>query len=70
MEEALPILRAALPAGHPNIAISLSNLAKLHEAKGDYGAAQPLLEEVLERRHLLLEDSDAVHIRQLPRGRR
>ena len=36
-----------LGPAHPNTATSLSNLASLLEAQGDYAAAKPLFEQAL-----------------------
>jgi hypothetical protein len=46
-EEALAINRAALPARHPHIAVSLGNLAALLEAGGELAAAQQLYGEAI-----------------------
>ncbi len=45
--EALEIDRAALPAGHPNIAPDLSNLAVLLHSQNKLDEAEPLLREAL-----------------------
>lgn len=43
----LAILRAALPANHPNIAGQIDSMSFLHLNHGEYARAQPLFEEVL-----------------------
>ena len=51
-KEALAIFRQGLPAGHPDIAQSLNNLAELYRQQGRYGEAEPLVVEALAmRRH-------------------
>jgi tetratricopeptide (TPR) repeat protein len=47
-KEALEIRRRALPAGHPDIAKSLNNLAGLHRDRGEYARAEPLYKQALE----------------------
>ncbi len=45
--EALAIRRESLPAGHPNIALSLNNLAVLLKDQGKLAEAEPLYREAL-----------------------
>ncbi|MCW3054450.1 MAG: photosystem assembly protein Ycf3 [Chthonomonadales bacterium] len=45
--KALNIRRAALPEGHPDIAVSLNNLAELYRTQGRYEEAEPLYQEAL-----------------------
>ncbi|HZO86771.1 MAG TPA: tetratricopeptide repeat protein [Chthonomonadaceae bacterium] len=44
-KEALAIRRKALPEGHPDIALSLNNLAGLYRSQGRYDEAEPLYQE-------------------------
>jgi hypothetical protein len=37
----------ALPASHPDIALSLNNLANLYQARGRYAEAEPLHKRAL-----------------------
>jgi tetratricopeptide (TPR) repeat protein len=53
-QKALTIRRAALPAGHPDIATSLNNLALLYYSQGRYAEAEPLLQEALTIRRAAL----------------
>lgn len=46
-KEAVVILRAALPEGHPDIATDLNNLAGLYQAQGRLNEAEPLFQEAL-----------------------
>ena len=46
--EALEIWRKALPDGHPNIAITLNNLAMLLQVQNKLAEAEPLLREAAE----------------------
>ncbi len=39
--------RARYPKGHPDLSLSLNNLAGLHQAQGDYAKAEPLLARAL-----------------------
>ncbi len=43
----LAILEKALGPEHPNVAMSLNNLALLYEAQGRYGDAEPLYKRSL-----------------------
>ncbi|MEM6783578.1 MAG: tetratricopeptide repeat protein, partial [Bacteroidota bacterium] len=52
--EALAILEAALGPDHPDVALSLNNLAFLLRATGDYAGARPLLERALAIRETAL----------------
>ena len=47
-ERALAIRERALGPLHPLVAYSLNNLARAHEAKGDYARAEPLYRRALE----------------------
>lgn len=47
-DEALALRRAALPNGHPDIAMSLENRATLHMAQGQHDQALGLYEEALD----------------------
>ncbi len=53
---ALDIRRKLHGEEHPDVAMSLNNLASLLQDKGDYGAAEPLLREALAMRRKLLGD--------------
>src|SRR4030042_1721628 len=46
-ERALSIYEKALGPDHPNVAISLNNLAVIYQALGDYKKAEPLLKRSL-----------------------
>jgi tetratricopeptide (TPR) repeat protein len=46
--EVVKTVSAFLPEGHPNIAISLGNLALLYNTQGRYSEAEPLFVEALE----------------------
>jgi tetratricopeptide (TPR) repeat protein len=48
LEQALEIVKNALPARHPYIAACLTSLANLYRAQGNLAGAQPLLEQALE----------------------
>ncbi|MGH9601198.1 MAG: tetratricopeptide repeat protein, partial [Terriglobales bacterium] len=48
LQRALEMYRKALPAGHPSIASSLNNLARLLQAQGKLADAEPLYREALE----------------------
>ena len=52
--KALDIRRAALPAGHPDIAQSLNNLANLLEVTGRTAEAEPLFREALDIQRVAL----------------
>jgi CHAT domain-containing protein/tetratricopeptide (TPR) repeat protein len=57
-QEALETRRKALsrdkyPDGHPDLAVSINNLAALHQATGDYGQAELLYREALQMRRRL-----------------
>ena len=51
--EALAIRRKLLDAGHPDVLVSLHNLAAVRQAVGDYGEAERLYREVLQERRRL-----------------
>ncbi len=40
--------KASYPQGHPDLAISLNNLAALHQSQADYAKAEPLFRRALE----------------------
>ncbi len=46
-KRSLAILEKALGPEHPNVAMSLNNLALLYEAQGRYGDAEPLYKRSL-----------------------
>src|SRR5579871_6023083 len=46
-QEALKMRRNMLPEGHPDIALSLNNLAVLYKSQGRYTEAEPLYQEAL-----------------------
>jgi tetratricopeptide (TPR) repeat protein len=46
-ERALAIREKALGPDHPDVALSLNNLAELHRTIGDYGLAKPLYQRAL-----------------------
>jgi tetratricopeptide (TPR) repeat protein len=48
--QALTILEARLPAGHPNIAAAVNNLGAAISAQGRYSEAEPLLKRALDMR--------------------
>jgi tetratricopeptide (TPR) repeat protein len=47
LKRSLAILEKALGPDHPDVAMSLNNLAALHEAQGQYAQAEPLLKRSL-----------------------
>jgi len=53
-EEVLQLREKALGPDHPNVAISLNNLAALYEAQGKYAEAEPLYKRLLEIREKAL----------------
>jgi tetratricopeptide (TPR) repeat protein len=58
-KEALTIRRAALPARHPLIALTLNNLAVLYRSQGRLDEAEPLYKEALTIRRAALPASHA-----------
>ena len=46
-KRALAIVKKALGPSHPDVAISLNNLAELYKAQGRYGNAEPLYKRSL-----------------------
>ncbi len=48
--QALDIGRKMLPEGHPRLATSLNNLARLYESQGLYAEAEPLYQRSVEDR--------------------
>ena len=47
LNRALKIRERALPADHPDIAISLNNLVALYRKQGRYSEAEPLMRRAL-----------------------
>jgi tetratricopeptide (TPR) repeat protein len=47
-KKAIAIGEAALPAGHPDLAMGYNNLALLYHYQGRYGDAEPLYKKSLE----------------------
>jgi len=46
-QKSLEIYKKVLEEGHPDIALSLNNLARLYNITGDYEKAEPLLQQAL-----------------------
>jgi len=64
-ERALEIRRRTLGAEHEDVAQSLNNLAHLHQANGDFRAAEPLFREALEIHRKALGEQHSTYARTL-----
>ena len=54
MRRALEAERAGAGQGHPDTLASVNNLARLYEAQGRYGEAEPLFKRALEANERVL----------------